>query len=50
MDVISCEINLILSTIHKWREVTGKVKSGEGKASISLKGKLEQILWVSEGD
>jgi len=35
MDGIGCEINLILSTIHKCREDTGKVKAREGE-SIDL--------------
>jgi len=32
MHGISCEINLILSTIHKCREDTGKEKASEGES------------------
>jgi len=35
MHGISCEINLILFTIHKYREDTGKEKASE-KESIDL--------------
>jgi len=35
MHGIGCEINLILSTIHKCREDKGKEKAGEG-GSIDL--------------
>jgi len=32
MHGISCEINLIISTIHKCREDTGKEKAAEGES------------------
>jgi len=39
MDSISCEINLILSTISNCREDTGKVKAREGESIELFEGK-----------
>jgi len=48
MDGISCEINLILSTINKYREDTGKEKAREGE-SIDLSERKIGIDSVREG-
>jgi len=47
MHSISCEINHIISTIHKCRENKGKEKAREGK-SIDLSERKTGTDYVSE--